>query len=101
MLLLKNGLIHSMTQEAFLGDILIDNGKIKAVGVNLSANGAQEIELAGKFVLPGLIDAHCHIGMWEDGMGEEGSDGNEMTDHAGAPRCRRSQPLRPLLSGSA
>ena len=95
MLLLKNGLIHSMTQEAFLGDILIDNGKIKAVGVNLSANGAQEIELAGKFVLPGLIDAHCHIGMWEDGMGEEGSDGNEMTDPI-TPELRAVDGLNPF-----
>ena len=95
MLLLKNGLIHTMTQEAFLGDILIDNGKIKAVGVNLSANGAEEIDLAGKFVLPGLIDAHCHIGMWEDGMGEEGSDGNEMTDPI-TPELRAVDGLNPF-----
>ena len=80
MLLLKNGQIHTMTQEAFSGDLLIDNGKIVAVGANLSANDAEVIDLGGKFVLPGLIDAHCHIGMWEDGMGEEGADGNEMTD---------------------
>ena len=95
MLLLKNGQIHTMTQEAFSGDILIDNGKIKAVGVNLSANGAEEIDLAGKFVLPGLIDAHCHIGMWEDGMGEEGSDGNEMTDPI-TPEVRAVDGLNPF-----
>ena len=66
MLLLKNGLLHTMTQDAFTGDILIENGKIKAIGASLSADGAEVIDLKGQFVLPGLIDAHCHIGMWEE-----------------------------------
>ena len=57
MLLLKNGQIHTMTQEDFSGDILIDNGKIIAVGTNLSSDGAEVIELGGKFVLPGMISA--------------------------------------------
>ena len=95
MLLLKNGLIHTMTREAFLGDILTDNGKIVALGENLSADGAEIIDLGGKFVLPGLIDAHCHIGMWEDGMGEEGSDGNEMTDPI-TPELRAIDGLNPF-----
>jgi imidazolonepropionase-like amidohydrolase len=95
MLLLKNGQIHTMTQEDFSGDILIDNGKIIAVGTNLSADGAEVIELGGKFVLPGMIDAHCHIGMWEDGMGEEGADGNEMT-HPITPELRAVDGLNPF-----
>ena len=28
-------------------------------------------------MLPGFVDAHCHIGMWEDGIGFEGADGND------------------------
>ena len=95
MLLLKNGLIHSMTGEAFSGDILIDGGKISAVGKDLSADSAEVIDLGGKFVLPGLIDAHCHIGMWEDGMGEEGADGNEMT-HPITPELRAVDGLNPF-----
>lgn len=95
MLLLKNGLIHTMTQEAFLGDILTDGDKIVAVGKSLSADGADVIDLNGKFVLPGLIDAHCHIGMWEDGMGDEGSDGNEMTDPI-TPELRAIDGLNPF-----
>ena len=95
MLLLKNGQIHTMTGEAFAGDILVDGGKIFAVGKNLSADGAEVIELGGRFVLPGLIDAHCHIGMWEDGMGEEGADGNEMT-HPITPELRAVDGLNPF-----
>ncbi len=95
MLLLKNGLLHTMTQDAFAGDILIDNGKIKAIGASLSADGAEVIDLNGQFVLPGLIDAHCHIGMWEDGMGEEGADGNEMTDPI-TPELRAVDGLNPF-----
>ena len=45
MLLLKNGLLHTMTQDAFAGDILIDNGKIAAIGASLSAEGAEVIDL--------------------------------------------------------
>ncbi|NLI54562.1 MAG: amidohydrolase [Clostridiales bacterium] len=95
MLLLKNGLIHTMTQDAFAGDLLIDNGKIAAVGASLSADGAEVIDLGGCFVLPGLIDAHCHIGMWEDGMGDEGADGNEMTDPV-TPELRAVDGLNPF-----
>lgn len=95
MLLLKNGLIHTMTGEAFSGDILVDGGKIVAVGKDLAANSAEIIELSGRFVLPGLIDAHCHIGMWEDGMGEEGADGNEMT-HPITPELRAVDGLNPF-----
>ena len=95
MLLLKNGLLHTMTQEAFSSDILIENGKISAIGPALSCDGAEEIDLAGRFVMPGLIDAHCHIGMWEDGMGEEGADGNEMTDPI-TPQLRAVDGLNPF-----
>ena len=95
MLLLKNGLIHTMTQAAFSGDLMIDQGKIAAIGTSLNASGAEVIDLGGMFVMPGLIDAHCHIGMWEDGMGEEGADGNEMTDPI-TPELRAVDGLNPF-----
>ena len=55
----------------------IENGKIHAMGVNLDYPNAEEINVSGCFVLPGFVDAHCHIGMWEDGIGFEGADGND------------------------
>ena len=38
------------------------------------------VDLTGKWLLPGLIDAHTHVGIGEQGMGREGQDVNESTD---------------------
>ena len=67
MQILKNGKIIPMVGEPCEGDIAIENGKIHAMGVNLDYPNAEEINVSGCFVLPGFVDAHCHIGMWEDG----------------------------------
>jgi imidazolonepropionase-like amidohydrolase len=41
---------------------------------------AEVYDATGKVLMPGLIDAHCHVGIWPEGVGWEYSDGNEMTD---------------------
>ncbi len=81
MLLVRGGKLLTMGGKDFPdgGDLLIDGGKVMAVGTGLSAPGAKVIDAQGMYVMPGIVDAHCHIGMWEDGMGQEGSDGNETT----------------------
>ena len=38
------------------------------------------IDAEGLYLMPGLIDAHCHVGLFDDGLGSEGQDGNEATD---------------------
>ncbi len=96
MLLLKNGLLHTMTGDApFVGDVLIENGKIAAIGQSLQASGAKVYDLTGKLLMPGFIDAHCHVGMWEDGMGEEGADGNEFSGPI-TPQMRGTDGLNPF-----
>ena len=80
MILIKNGRVFPMCGEPFSGDVLMDGGKITQVGGAIDASEAEVFDASGLFVLPGLIDAHCHIGMWEDGMGDEGADGNEYSD---------------------
>jgi imidazolonepropionase-like amidohydrolase len=85
MLLIRNGKILTMAGNNFdNGYILIDEGKIVEVGKNEKNNknikDLEIIDAEGKYVLPGFIDAHCHVGMWEDSVGFEGDDGNEMTD---------------------
>jgi imidazolonepropionase-like amidohydrolase len=78
------------------GDILMDGGKIKAIGVGLKApEGCQTVDATGLWALPGFVDAHCHIGMWEDGIGFEGADGNEATDPV-TPHLRAIDAINPV-----
>jgi len=89
MLLIKNAKILTMADVSYdNGYILVDEGKIKKIGENIGEIDKDIlkdpclniINAEGKYVLPGFIDAHCHIGLWEDAVGFEGEDGNEMTD---------------------
>ena len=87
MLLIYNGKIVTMSEADYEnGYVLIDNDKIIAVGQDVSEVKEQltpdvkKIDANGGYVLPGLIDPHSHIGMWEDAVGFEGDDGNESTD---------------------
>ncbi|MGH4140187.1 amidohydrolase [Clostridium sp.] len=96
MILIKNANIHTMAKQNFEnGMILVDQGKIIAIGddVRPPAN-AELIDAKGKFVMPGMIDAHCHLGMWEDGMGFEGADGNEAVDPV-TPHLRAIDAINP------
>ncbi len=81
MLFIKNGTINTITNGMINGDILIEDGKIIEIGNNIVVPlDAEVIDAQGNLVLPGFIDAHTHLGLWEDGMGFEGADGNEETD---------------------
>ncbi|SDK95001.1 Imidazolonepropionase [Cryobacterium psychrotolerans] len=63
------------------GTVLIEDGLISAVGADLSIpGGAVIIDAAGKWVLPGFIEAHGHVGIDEEANGWAGNDTNEMTD---------------------
>lgn len=96
MLLIKNAKVFTMAGELIEnGCILVENGKIKEVGTDLVAPlDAEIIDAEGKNVFPGFIDAHCHIGMWEEGIGFEGADGNEMTDPI-TPHLRAIDAINP------
>ena len=60
-LLIKNGTIVSAIDE-FEGDILVEGEKISQVGVNLPEEGHEVIDARGKFVFPGGVDEHVHMG---------------------------------------
>jgi len=63
------------------GFISTENGKITAVGSMSDFDASGEcVDLEGRSVYPGFIDAHSHLGMWENGLGFEGDDGNESTE---------------------
>lgn len=97
MLLIKNGIVLTMAGETIKnGQVLVDNGKIVAVGQNIDISvGCETIDAEGGFIMPGIIDAHCHLGMWEDAMGFEGADGNEMTDPV-TPGLRAIDAINPM-----
>jgi len=61
------------------GQVLFRDGKIVAVGQNLAADGAQVIDGQGKYVTPGVIDIHSHLGDYPSPGVQANSDGNEMT----------------------
>jgi len=82
-LLIKNGQIKTMTGREFVGNILIEGTKITALGETSEVgvpSDAVVIDALGCLVLPGFIDAHCHVGIGEEIYRWEGEDLNEMTD---------------------
>ncbi|NLC02694.1 MAG: amidohydrolase [Tissierellia bacterium] len=97
MIFIKNGHIYTMAGEVIEnGSILIENGKIVGVGPNLVApDEAEVIDAKGKMVTPGFVDAHCHLGLFEESIGFEGSDGNEMTDPV-TPQLRAIDAINPM-----
>lgn len=61
-------------------DVLIVDGRISAVGRGLAAPaGADVVDASGRFVTPGIIDAHSHLGVYPSPSIQATSDGNEMT----------------------
>lgn len=80
MILIQNGTVFdAVHREPQQVDILVDNGKIAAIGKNLTAD-CETIDAAGLNIYPGFVEAHCHIGLDGSGIGFEGSDYNEMND---------------------
>ncbi|MFP4457391.1 MAG: amidohydrolase, partial [Clostridia bacterium] len=84
MILLKNAYIKTITNgDLEKASLLIENGKIKEINEYIDVsdyNNLKTIDCSKYIVTPGLIDEHSHIGSWEDGLGWEGNDINEMTD---------------------
>jgi len=79
---ITNGKVLTITQGTLdRGTVLIDEGRIVAVGENVEIPPEAEVhDVDGKVVMPGMIDPHCHVGVFPDGIGWEYSDGNELTD---------------------
>ncbi|MCY9785598.1 amidohydrolase [Nocardiopsis sp. EMB25] len=83
------------------GTVLISDGVITAVGPDADVTvpeGATVVDASGKWVLPGFVEAHGHIGIDEEGVGWAGDDTNEMTDPNGA-RMRALDAINPADLG--
>lgn len=91
MLLLKNATIRSMVKAGtFDGSVLIKDGKIAEVSNQItlpSSADCEIIDVKHHLLMPGLIEAHCHMGITEEKKGQEGDDCNE-TVHPITPILR-------------
>lgn len=101
MQIIKNAAILTMdnnNSEIKNGYVMTENHVITAVGDMCdcpSCADAEIIDADGRLVTPGLVDAHSHLGMWEDGLCFEGDDGNEDTDPC-TPHLRAIDAINPL-----
>lgn len=99
MLYIVNGQIWTMNKKNYnCGTIVIDNGKIVEIGENISISPKKDdivIDAKNLWVMPGLIDAHCHIGITEEKKGMEGNDCNEESTPI-TPYLRAIDAINPL-----
>ncbi|MGB3828060.1 MAG: amidohydrolase [Ornithinimicrobium sp.] len=88
-----------ITRKPFVGTVLIDGSTIVEVGPDVTIPPeADVIDAAGGWLLPGLIDAHVHLGVSEEGEGWAGEDTNEMTNPVMAA-ARALDAINPLEKG--
>jgi len=82
--LIRNATVLTGTGERLdSADVLMRDGKIAGVGKNIDApDGATIIDGAGKWVTPGIIDAHSHLGVYPSPGVSAHEDGNELTNPA-------------------
>ncbi|WP_195199537.1 amidohydrolase [Faecalispora jeddahensis] len=97
-MLIQNAMIYTMAGDPIPnGYLLVQDGKIAAVGSMPApdATGEEVVDAGGASIYPGFVDAHTHLGMWEDGLTFEGDDGNEDTDPI-TPQMRGIDAVNPL-----
>ena len=95
MKLIKNCFLVSAAKINYeKADILIEDGKITKIAKSIDEK-CETIDALGRMVTPGIMDPHCHIGLWEQGIGFEGADGNEATDPS-TPHMRAIDAIYPL-----
>ena len=79
--LIRNAVILTATGEKLENaDLLMSGGKIQAIGSGLDAGDANVIDAQGRWVTPGLIDVHSHLGVYPSPSLAAHRDGNEMVE---------------------
>ena len=97
-MLIQNGVVHPMDGPVIpCGFVAFEEGKITAVGSMeaLPAGAFGEVlDAQGGHILPGFVDAHCHLGLFGNALGFEADDGNEATDPC-TPQLRALDAINP------
>ncbi len=60
-------------------DVLVEGGRIAAIGTGLPRDGVEVVDAAGRWLTPGIIDVHSHLGTYPSPRVDSTSDGNEAT----------------------
>ncbi|MDY0317219.1 MAG: amidohydrolase [Candidatus Izemoplasmatales bacterium] len=97
MYLIKNANLIGMADINYeVVDILVDGKVIKQIGKlnEKDFKGVKVIDAEGNYVTPGVVDPHCHIGIFEEAIGFEGADGNEVTSPI-TPELRAIDAIKP------
>lgn len=97
MLLIKNANLISMEEINYeIKDILVEKDKIIGIGSfdEKDYPNATVIDAECRYVTPGLVDPHCHVGMIESTIGWAGSDANEMSNPI-TPEMRAIDGIKP------
>lgn len=99
MLLIQNGLLHTMeSDKPIYADLLIKNGKITQISEKIIPTEKMKIINADKMhIFPGFIDAHSHIGISEEKMTAQNDESNEETDPI-TPTMRAIDCINPMDS---
>lgn len=100
MIALTGALIHTVTNGSLDGaTVLIDNGKIVAIGHNISIpHDATILHLPRTQITPGLIDCHTHLGIAEESTGQAHVDKNEVNSPV-CPHLRALDGINPEDEG--
>ncbi|MDD4169007.1 MAG: amidohydrolase [Desulfotomaculaceae bacterium] len=100
MLAVTGGRILTITGRIIeKGTVMVEHGKICEIGADVHMpKDAEVIDVAGKVVMPGMIDAHSHLGIVEEIYREEGDDCNESTDPV-TPHLRAIDAINPADLG--
>lgn len=95
--LLKNAYVMPITSEPKSHcDVLIDNGKIDKLGYDIAVeSGDKVIDCTQGYLLPGFIDVHTHLGLYDEGTGWAGNDANETIEPM-SPHVRAIDGVYPL-----
>lgn len=82
-MILKNANVFLSDENAFKkADIKIENGKIISIENNINDNDIEIINCDEKYLMPGFIDAHTHIGLYEIAHRWELDNTNEITENS-------------------